>query len=75
LAVRLNGEIVDVIDPQDSTPGGRIQEAIKVGVTLWPIVFAAIISQSLKSLASYMVERGIRIMVRLSLHQFFVVTD
>ena len=40
-----------------------IRQAIKVGVTSWPIVFAAIVAQSLKTLATYRVEKGIRLMV------------
>jgi hypothetical protein len=41
-----------------------LQEAIKVAVTTWPIVFAAIVSQTLKQFAAYKVERGVRLMVK-----------
>ncbi|MCJ1350756.1 MAG: hypothetical protein MMC33_000737 [Icmadophila ericetorum] len=54
LTVRLNRT------PADSYKGFAITEAIKGGVTAWPIIFAAIAAQSLKQLASYKVERGVR---------------
>jgi hypothetical protein len=41
-----------------------IQEASKAAVTVWPIAFAAIAAQSLKALATYKLESGIRLMVR-----------
>lgn len=43
------------------------QQAIRVAVTAWPIIFAAIVAQSLKAYATYRVERkaGIELMVRL----------
>jgi hypothetical protein len=44
--------------------GPMVEQAIKIAVTAWPIVFAAIVAQSLKALATYRVERGIRLMVR-----------
>jgi hypothetical protein len=41
------------------------QQAIKIAVTAWPIIFAAILAQSLKAYATYKVERkeGIQLMV------------
>lgn len=43
--------------------GSALAQAIKVAVSTWPIVFAAIAAQSLRTIASYKVERGIRLMV------------
>ncbi|MCJ1436025.1 hypothetical protein MMC27_005403 [Xylographa pallens] len=45
-----------------STMGTAVSEANKIAVSLWPIVFAAILAQSLRMLASYKVERGLRLM-------------
>ncbi|KAH8660203.1 hypothetical protein BX600DRAFT_438418 [Xylariales sp. PMI_506] len=39
-----------------------MEQAIKVAVSAWPIVFAAVVAQCLKTWASYRVERGIRLM-------------
>jgi hypothetical protein len=41
------------------------QQAIKIAVTAWPIIFAAILAQSLKAYATYRVEKkaGIELMV------------
>jgi hypothetical protein len=53
-----------------SYPSGRgeaIRIANKAGITMWPIVFAAIVAQTLKALATYRVERGIRLMVRIEI--------
>ncbi|MCJ1377999.1 hypothetical protein MMC17_001095 [Xylographa soralifera] len=47
---------------EDSKLGAGVVEAVQVGVSIWPIVFAAIVAQSLKMLASYKVERGLRLM-------------
>jgi hypothetical protein len=40
-----------------------VEQAIKIAVTSWPIFFAAVVAQSLKALATYRVERGIRLRV------------
>ncbi|KAF2152213.1 hypothetical protein K461DRAFT_312969 [Myriangium duriaei CBS 260.36] len=44
-------------------PNGRdtLQQAVKVAISLWPIVFAAIIAQTLKAYGAWKVERGIRL--------------
>jgi hypothetical protein len=47
-----------------SPRGNMTQQAIKVAVTAWPIIYAAIVAQSLKAFATYRVERGIRLMVQ-----------
>jgi hypothetical protein len=41
------------------------QQVIKIAVTAWPIIFAAILAQSLKAYATYRVEKkaGIELMV------------
>ncbi|MCJ1395073.1 hypothetical protein MMC18_007954, partial [Xylographa bjoerkii] len=46
----------------ESWKGFAMTEAIKGAVTAWPIIFAAILAQSLKTFASYKVERGLRLM-------------
>jgi hypothetical protein len=48
-----------------SARGSMTQQAIKIAVTAWPIIFAAILAQSLKAYATYKVERkeGIQLMV------------
>ncbi|MCJ1477820.1 hypothetical protein MMC13_006493 [Lambiella insularis] len=48
--------------PANTRMGTSISEANKIAVSLWPIVFAAILAQSLKMFASYKVERGLRLM-------------
>lgn len=64
LTVEINGKLaIDYSTSDYSYFGWGVQEVIKVAVTVWPIVFAAVVAQSLKALASYRVERGIRIMV------------
>jgi hypothetical protein len=45
------------------TRGLFTEQAIKLAITAWPIIFAAILAQSLKAFATYRVERGIRLMV------------
>jgi hypothetical protein len=53
-------------DEDPNNPNGKIgsfNQALIVAITSWPIVFAAIAAQSLKALAAYKVERGIRLMV------------
>jgi hypothetical protein len=52
---------------EDSSLGTSVGQANKIAVSLWPIVFAAIMAQTLRMFASYKVERGIRLMVRLIL--------
>jgi len=40
-----------------------LTNAIKVAASAWPIVFAAVVAQSLKMYAAYKVERGIQLVV------------
>ena len=40
-----------------------LNQAITVAASAWPIVFAAIVAQSLKMYAAYKVERGIKLVV------------
>jgi hypothetical protein len=46
-----------------------LEQANKIALTAWPIFFAAIVAQSLKAFATYRVERGIRLRVRLHVTQ------
>ncbi|MCJ1382065.1 hypothetical protein MMC17_005177 [Xylographa soralifera] len=48
--------------PVGSTIGSNVHIAIPFAVTAWPIIFAAVAAQSLKILATYKVERGLRLM-------------
>lgn len=41
----------------------RLQEANKICVSMWPILFGAIVAQSFKMYAAWKVERGIRLVV------------
>ncbi|KAH8902051.1 hypothetical protein BR93DRAFT_362954 [Coniochaeta sp. PMI_546] len=41
---------------------GVLQDVIKVAVSAWPIVFAAVVAQVFKAWATYKVERGIKLM-------------
>ena len=45
----------------DYTRIDAITHVTKAAVTAWPIVFAAILGQTLKAVATYRVERGIRL--------------
>jgi hypothetical protein len=40
----------------------RMEDAIKIAVSAWPIVFAAVVAQCFKAWATYKVERGIKLM-------------
>lgn len=51
----------------NGTYATSLSEATKVAISTWPIVFAALAAQALRTFASYMVERGIRLMVSLSI--------
>ena len=44
----------------------RIQKVNKIAVSIWPILFAAVVAQSLRMFAAYKVERGIRLIVSIS---------
>ena len=44
-----------------------IKYATNAAITAWPIVFAAILAQTLKAFATFQVERGIRLMVRIKI--------
>lgn len=41
---------------------GKMIDAIKIAITVWPIVFAAVTAQRFKTWASYKVERGVKLM-------------
>ncbi|OIW25465.1 hypothetical protein CONLIGDRAFT_648490 [Coniochaeta ligniaria NRRL 30616] len=41
---------------------GSLQDVIKVAISAWPIVFAAVVAQVFKAWATYKVERGIKLM-------------
>ncbi|MCJ1383335.1 hypothetical protein MMC17_006448 [Xylographa soralifera] len=58
------GIMTALLNGKDSSSfmGSAMTEAIKISVTLWPIIFAAIAAQSLKMFASYKIERGLRLM-------------
>lgn len=45
----------DKVDP--------LSQAITVAASAWPIVFAAVVAQTLKMYAAYKVERGIQLVV------------
>ncbi|KAM7183983.1 hypothetical protein V8F33_013254 [Rhypophila sp. PSN 637] len=46
----------------DSSNWGRMVDPIKISVTAWPIVFAAVTAQGFKTWATFRVERGVRLM-------------
>jgi hypothetical protein len=48
----------------DSPQALGTQQALRVAVSVWPIIFAGIVAQSLRAYATYRVERGVRLMVR-----------
>jgi hypothetical protein len=52
-------------EPSQSMEAMAIQNALQVAVSVWPVTFAAIVAQSLRTYATYKVERGIRLMVGL----------
>ncbi|KAI9162714.1 FAD-dependent monooxygenase OpS4 [Paramyrothecium foliicola] len=41
---------------------GRLQSSIKIAISAWPIIFAAVTAQAFKTWATYKVERGIKLM-------------
>lgn len=49
--------------PSSSALGNGVNQALKVGVSAWPIIFAAVAAQSLRALATWRVERGVKLMV------------
>jgi hypothetical protein len=51
--------------PEDNGKAVNIKAATSIAITAWPIIFAAIVAQSLKTLATWRVERGIKLMVGL----------
>ena len=59
----------------DDRLGAGIDQAITVAVSIWPIIFAAIVAQSLRAYATYRVERGVRLMVRDALPYFEMFVD
>jgi len=40
----------------------KLEDAIKVAISAWPIVFAAVVAQCFKAYATFKVERGIKLM-------------
>jgi hypothetical protein len=46
----------------------NVKAATSIAISAWPIVFAAIVSQSLRTLATWSVERGIKLMVSGFIH-------
>ncbi|KAK0641824.1 hypothetical protein B0T16DRAFT_420578 [Cercophora newfieldiana] len=51
----MNGKSVD-------SNWGKIIDPIKIAITVWPIVFAAVTAQGFKTWAAYKVERGVKLM-------------
>lgn len=51
----MNGRLV-------SSSWGKMEDAIKVAISAWPIVFAAVVAQCFKAYATFKVERGIKLM-------------
>lgn len=47
----------------DSSYVDGTDQALRVAVSVWPIIFAGIVAQSLRAYATYRVERGVRLMV------------
>lgn len=56
--------------PENDKTGRRVTEALIIAISAWPIIFAAIAAQSLRALATYKVERGIRLMVSIERFHF-----
>jgi hypothetical protein len=54
--------------PTDTVLGTGTTQALTVAISVWPIIFAAIVAQSLRAYATYKVERGVRLMV-ISIHR------
>jgi hypothetical protein len=65
------GILTAVVDgkPISSSLGQGITQANQVAVSIWPIVFAALAAQALRMYASWKVERGIRMLVRVTLDE------
>ncbi|KAK0743996.1 hypothetical protein B0T18DRAFT_448539 [Schizothecium vesticola] len=51
----MNGKSVD-------SSWGKMIDPIKIAITVWPIVFAAVAAQGFKTWAAYKVERGVKLM-------------
>lgn len=47
---------------REDSKWGMMVDPIKISVTVWPIVFAAVTAQGFKTWASYRVERGVKLM-------------
>ncbi|KUJ11328.1 uncharacterized protein LY89DRAFT_242512 [Mollisia scopiformis] len=58
------GILVAVRDgqPVGDSLGDGTNQALSVAISVWPIIFAAIVAQSLRAYATYRVERGVRLM-------------
>lgn len=46
--------------------GNGTNQALQIAISVWPIIFAGIVAQSLRAYATYKVERGVQLMVSLS---------
>ncbi|KAK1829561.1 hypothetical protein QBC39DRAFT_413233 [Podospora conica] len=54
--------IVTMNKKSTSSSWGKMIDAIKIAITVWPIVFAAVTAQGFKTWAAYKVERGVKLM-------------
>jgi hypothetical protein len=59
------GVLVAVVDGrlEDDSFAKGVNQALKVGISAWPIIFAAVTAQCLRAVATWKVERGVRMMV------------
>lgn len=55
--------IVQIGQPQDAKFPQDVLAAKTIAITIWPIMFAAIATQSLKAYGTFQAERGIKLMV------------
>jgi hypothetical protein len=55
--------------PAGSSFGKGVSQTIKIAVSLWPIVFAAMVSQALRAYASWKVGSGLRLSVCFMLYR------
>ena len=58
----LGGFIIGMKGKSSESSWGGMVDAIKIAVTVWPIVFAAVTAQGFKTWATYKVERGVKLM-------------
>lgn len=60
--VVLAGFIIGMKGKSTDSNWSKIEDPIKIAITVWPIVFAAVTAQAFKTWAAYKVERGIKLM-------------